>query len=90
MNYARRTVDPRRDRWEQVLASKRNEYVSMLPTHYDIDNTERSAEELGTLRQVSIDAPRTAPEVALFQTSAVQRCLRRLLYIWGVRHPASG
>jgi TBC1 domain family member 2 len=40
--------------------------------------------------QVSIDAPRTAPEVPLFQHRIMQTALRRLLYIWGVRHPASG
>ena len=40
--------------------------------------------------QVSVDVPRTAPEVPLFQHDVLQAALRRLLYIWGVRHPASG
>jgi Rab-GTPase-TBC domain len=44
----------------------------------------------GARVQVSVDVPRTAPEVPVFQTAAMQRALRRLLYIWGVRHPASG
>lgn len=37
-----------------------------------------------------MDTPRTAPEVPLFQHEIMQSALRRLLYIWGVRHPASG
>jgi TBC1 domain family member 2 len=43
-----------------------------------------------TCSQVSVDVPRTAPEVPLFQHAGMQAALRRLLYIWGVRHPASG
>jgi hypothetical protein len=37
-----------------------------------------------------VDAPRTAPEVPFFQQPEMQSALRRLLYIWGIRHPASG
>lgn len=37
-----------------------------------------------------MDVPRTAPDVSFFQQEAMQTALRRLLYIWGVRHPASG
>lgn len=40
--------------------------------------------------QVSVDVPRTAPDVPFFQQDEMQATLRRLLYIWGVRHPASG
>eukprot|EP01024_Parvocaulis_polyphysoides_P060448 TRINITY_DN6599_c0_g1_i4.p1 TRINITY_DN6599_c0_g1~~TRINITY_DN6599_c0_g1_i4.p1 ORF type:complete len:247 (-),score=18.44 TRINITY_DN6599_c0_g1_i4:442-1182(-) len=46
--------------------------------------------ELGALRQVSIDVPRTAPDVELFGKEPVRKLLERLLYIWGMRHPASG
>lgn len=42
------------------------------------------------LVQVSVDVPRTAPDVPFFQQDPMQATLRRLLYIWGVRHPASG
>ena len=39
---------------------------------------------------MSVDVPRTAPEVPFFQQPAMQTALRRLLYLWGVRHPVSG
>ena len=48
------------------------------------------SEEAAALRQVQVDAPRTAPGVPLFARPDVQSALIRLLYLWGVRHPASG
>jgi hypothetical protein len=41
-------------------------------------------------RQVVLDVPRTAPSVPFFHEPPVQGSLERLLYIWGIRHPASG
>jgi len=37
-----------------------------------------------------VDVPRTAPELKLFQTKPFQQSLERVLYIWSIRHPASG
>ena len=42
------------------------------------------------LRQILVDVPRTAPNVPLFHLETVQNMLRRLLYIWAIRHPATG
>lgn len=57
----------------------------MVPEFYDIANNERSEEEVGALRQVAVDVPRTAPGVAFFQHPAVQKSLERILYLWGIR-----
>lgn len=70
---------------EQILARKRREYRDMVPEYYDIANNDRSEEEMGALRQVSVDVPRTAPGVAFFHEAPVQKCLERILYIWGIR-----
>ena len=70
---------------EQILARKRREYQDMVPEYYDIANNDRSEEEVGALRQVSVDVPRTAPGVAFFHEAPVQKCLERILYIWGIR-----
>ncbi|RMD39603.1 hypothetical protein DV735_g5524, partial [Chaetothyriales sp. CBS 134920] len=40
--------------------------------------------------QISIDIPRTSPHIPLYGFEATQRALERLLYVWAVRHPASG
>lgn len=70
---------------EQILARKRREYQDMVPEYYDIANNNRSEEEVGALRQVSVDVPRTAPGVAFFHEAPVQKCLERILYLWGIR-----
>jgi hypothetical protein len=43
-----------------------------------------------SVRQVELDAPRTAPSEPFFHQELIQRSLVRILYLWGVRHPASG
>ncbi|KAI5293532.1 GTPase-activating protein [Ascosphaera acerosa] len=40
--------------------------------------------------QISIDVPRTNPHIPLYQHEATQRSLERILYVWAIRHPASG
>lgn len=40
--------------------------------------------------QISIDIPRTNPHIELYSYEVTQRCLERILYVWAVRHPASG
>jgi hypothetical protein len=50
----------------------------------------RATEEESALRQVAVDVPRTAPGVPFFHLPRMQKVLERILYIWGVRHPASG
>ncbi|CCG84127.1 protein of unknown function [Taphrina deformans PYCC 5710] len=40
--------------------------------------------------QIHIDVPRTNPLIRLYQFPATQRSLERILYIWALRHPASG
>ena len=40
--------------------------------------------------QISIDIPRTSPHIPLYGFEATQRSLERILYVWAIRHPASG
>jgi hypothetical protein len=40
--------------------------------------------------QISIDVPRTNPHLDLYGYEATQRSLERILYVWAIRHPASG
>lgn len=42
------------------------------------------------LPQISIDVPRMNPDIPLFQQKIVQECFQRVLFIWSMRHPASG
>jgi hypothetical protein len=76
-------------RREQTLAKRQNEYLDAVRQHYDIHDDSRTLQEQETLRQVLVDVPRTAPQVALFRNDRIRRILTRLLYIWAMRHPAS-
>lgn len=40
--------------------------------------------------QIHIDIPRMSPLIALFQQKTVQEMFERILFIWAIRHPASG
>ncbi|EFN53456.1 hypothetical protein CHLNCDRAFT_25749, partial [Chlorella variabilis] len=85
-------LPPNRERRMQILARKRREYRDLVPDYYEqaASGQDQSGEELGALRQVAVDVPRTAPGVAFFHQPQIQKSLERILYIWGIRHPASG
>ncbi|XP_051118314.1 GTPase-activating protein GYP1 [Andrographis paniculata] len=78
------------DRREGVLRRKRQEYLDCVAQHYDISDIDRTDEEINMLRQIGVDCPRTVPDVSFFQQIEVQKSLERILYIWAIRHPASG
>nr|POE74397.1 gtpase-activating protein gyp1 [Quercus suber] len=40
--------------------------------------------------QIVIDVPRTNRHLELYSYEATQRSLERILYVWAIRHPASG
>lgn len=71
---------------EQVIQRKREEYAGYLSQYFD--NKEEIHKD--TFRQISIDVPRMSPLVSLFQQKCVQEMVERILYIWSIRHPASG
>ncbi|GLT34916.1 hypothetical protein SLA2020_094040 [Shorea laevis] len=81
---------PNSDRREGVLRRKRLEYLDCVAQFYDIPDTERTDDEINMLRQISVDCPRTVPDVSFFQQAQVQKSLERILYAWAIRHPASG
>ena len=72
---------------------KKDEYIDMCNVYLNaLSNPDdvMNEEELKTYRQIQKDIPRTMPESSLFQNDKVQFMLTRLLYIWSLRHPASG
>jgi Rab-GTPase-TBC domain len=70
---------------EAIIARKRSEYRDMVPKYYESAAQERSADEVGALRQVAVDVPRTAPGVPFFHMPQIQKSLERILYLWGIR-----
>ncbi|XP_006628486.1 TBC1 domain family member 22B isoform X1 [Lepisosteus oculatus] len=75
------------ERRELVLRRKREEYFGFIQQYYDSRNDEHHRD---TYRQIHIDIPRTNPLIPLFQQASVQEVFERILFIWAIRHPASG
>ncbi|KAI1295483.1 TBC1 domain family member 22B [Halotydeus destructor] len=70
---------------EQALERKRAEYQHLVHQYY---NNKSTNDEMW--RQIHIDIPRMQPLISIFQQEVVQRIFERILYIWSIRHPASG
>ena len=70
-----------------TLARKRAEYAAGVERALS-----RGTQSLDQAiwHQIHIDVPRTNPGIRLWQQDATQRALERLLYVWAIRHPASG
>ncbi|OXA36871.1 TBC1 domain family member 22B [Folsomia candida] len=75
------------ERRKQVLERKREEYWNCVQQYYDSRKDEAHQD---TFRQIHIDIPRMCPLISLFQQTVVQEIFERILFIWAIRHPASG
>ncbi|XP_074840238.1 TBC1 domain family member 22A isoform X3 [Carettochelys insculpta] len=74
------------DRREGTLQRKRKEYFAFVEQYYDSRNDESHQD---TYRQIHIDIPRMNPEALRLQPKATE-IFERILFIWAIRHPASG
>ncbi|KAJ7141474.1 RabGAP TBC [Mycena epipterygia] len=70
-----------------TLARKRGEYLSLVELAFARD---REGLDQQIWHQIEIDVPRTRPGVRLWMHGETQRALERILYVWAIRHPASG
>ncbi|KAF9241583.1 rab-GTPase-TBC domain-containing protein [Melanogaster broomeanus] len=70
-----------------TLARKRGEYLSLVELAFARD---RQGPDQQIWHQIEIDVPRTRPGVRLWMQASTQRSLERILYVWAIRHPASG
>jgi len=81
-----------------TLERKRKEYLDGVRQAFEKAGSASTPANKGGVRgldeaiwhQISIDVPRTNPHLELYGYEATQRSLERILYVWAVRHPASG
>jgi len=73
-----------------TIQKKRTEYSKLVQQYFDTTIDERTDSESATLHQIKLDVPRTSPKLKLFQLKCIQELLTRILYIWAIRHPATG
>ena len=74
-----------RSKRTQSLDRKRAEYQHLVQQYYH-----NRPENDEIWRQIHIDIPRMQPLISIFQQNLVQGIFERILYIWSIRHPASG
>nr|XP_020754183.1 TBC1 domain family member 22A [Odocoileus virginianus texanus] len=74
------------DRRPATLQRKQKEYFAFIDHYYDSRNDEVHQD---TYRQIHIDIPRMNPEALILQPK-VTEIFERILFIWAIRHPASG
>ncbi|KAG0134071.1 rab-GTPase-TBC domain-containing protein [Tuber indicum] len=75
------------DRRVSTLERKRKEFIDGVKQAF-VRGT--SGLDQTIWHQISIDVPRTNPHLPLYGFETTQRCLERILYVWAIRHPASG
>lgn len=74
---------------QSYLDRKRIEYFQ-LASSLGIYPERKPGFDPALYRQITIDIPRTSPELNLFKIPFVQTILERVLYCWSIRYPASG
>ncbi|KAK4685873.1 TBC1 domain family member 2, partial [Tremellales sp. Uapishka_1] len=70
-----------------TLTRKRKEYSQLVDQYF---GRGLQALDQQIWHQIEIDVPRTRPGVPLWSCITAQRSLERILYVWAIRHPASG
>ncbi|KAG1953490.1 TBC1 domain family member 22A [Pimephales promelas] len=78
---------------EQYYDSRNDENHQDTYRQIHIDIPRMSPESLvlqPKVTEIHIDIPRTNPLIPLFQQASVQEIFERILFIWAIRHPASG
>ena len=86
-------LPPVKDRQPSGLQKKREEYEELRRRHYlpvEAEAPSIDVDAAGILRQIRLDIPRTSPGLPIFSHQRIQQLLERILFIWSVRHPASG
>eukprot|EP01038_Epipyxis_sp_PR26KG_P006443 gene6443-8864_t len=79
-----------RDRRESAIIRKRKEYLDSIPLYFDISDQDRTKQDEEIMTQILKDLPRSNPNHPFFSQKPIQNAMLRILYIWSIRHPASG
>ena len=80
----------RAERRDHAAARRAAFHEAVAAALLDVPASERDPGDAQMLRQILVDAPRTCPGSPLFAHDRVQALVVNVLYVWAVRHPASG
>lgn len=76
----------------ETLLRKRTEYKGFVELYFTKDDitADLSERDIKNYKQILADIPRTMTEYKLFTEPIIREVLTRILFIWSIRHPASG
>jgi len=76
---------------ESTVSRKRQEYANFVEMYYsNMETNSLDDHERKTFEVIKKDVYRTQPDSPLFQQKTIQEMLIKILWVWNVRHPASG
>uniref|UniRef100_K7G837 TBC1 domain family member 22B n=1 Tax=Pelodiscus sinensis TaxID=13735 RepID=K7G837_PELSI len=76
-----------KERRKLTLQRKREEYFGFIEQYYDSRNEEHHQD---TYRQIHLHILGSSVPASLFQLLSLREIFERILFIWAIRHPASG
>ena len=76
----------------ETLQRKRGEYKELVAMYCTKDGirADQSEYDIKNYKQILVDVPRTMSDYPLFNNPIIREILVRVLFIWNIRHPASG
>ncbi|RLV91416.1 GTPase-activating protein gyp1 [Spathaspora sp. JA1] len=84
------TLKRKRQEYLQGLSSVTIEFQDVEPDNESNISLSHANRDKLLYHQIKIDVKRTNPTLKLYSYNATQMSLRKILYLWAVRHPASG
>jgi hypothetical protein len=79
-----------RSRTDLSLERKRGQYRAYVHEIFELRQLHETEKLVRDLKQIEDDLPRTQPKLLVFKQPLLREALKRILYIWSVRHPACG
>jgi hypothetical protein len=74
----------------EIVKRKREDYRISLSRAFSKSHKSETEQERLIWRQITLDVPRLCSDYNLFKLPALQELLKRVLFVWSVRHPACG
>ncbi|MES1911279.1 MAG: hypothetical protein MHM6MM_003732 [Cercozoa sp. M6MM] len=83
-----------KDRRERGMQQRRSDYALLVKRYWqsavrDDANMALTRTQRSCMRQIDVDVPRTVPLYEGFRLRRLQEALRRVLFIYALRHPAT-
>jgi len=85
-------VPTNKSRRDACMKRRREEYVRILEQNYVVEKSNMRSIPIHDkiiLDQISLDVPRTAPQLGLFVNERILNSIEHILFLWAIRHPAS-